>query len=777
MLVEDIGPADAKIMIVGEAPGKTEEETGMPFTGSSGKLLRQMLQHSVYNKKSRNEPSDRLLYWHSVLRDKIEKIRPNVVIALGAEALRAITNRRGIKNWRGTVLTYKDVKVIATYHPAAVIRQYDFHPIVEMDLAKALRESKFRELKYDECSIITKPTLRQTLDWLNECSRYPRVGWDIETVGRHVRCIGIARGSALKPEALVVPFIKFPSTDMVMPGQKNIISVGNVSYEASSYWNSHDELLVLDAIAKVMEGRTIQKVGHNSIAFDASVMKSEFKMEVNNHIMDTMHAFHLLYSELHMGLKFLVTILTNYPNYWADRQSDNDESEWHYNGMDAIATLVISYKLETELHNAGMMNLYKHINDLAIALTRIQERGICIDDDARKAMLEEQNVKLDKILKDISNVAGGSFNPNSPKQVKELLYDKLKFPIVYKDGKETTGEAALKKLAKRYPKERVLNDIVAYRKTSKLINTFLDMNLDADGKMRTSYNASGTKSGRISSSKTIWKTGMNLQNIPVGKAKGVESIRHLFIPSKGKIFVKADLVQAEALVVAEILSRHGDPTLAELHKNKDFDVHRWMASHIFNKPESEVTKHERNIGKLANHSGNYGAGPKVLTDKAAKEDIEGIDYRMAKRILEVRHRAIPGLKKWWRYVERKVRETRTLTTCFGRRRIFFGRMDESTFRDAYSFEPQSVVGEVTNRILTKIELNPNSKLTLLLQVHDEIDGECYERDLDEVVKEIKAAATVPIYINESPLIIPVDIEVGKNWGDLVSYKEYRNGKR
>ncbi len=843
MIVEDIGPVDAKIMLVAEAPGEHEEQTGKPFMGASGQLLKQMLQHSgidynscyvtnvspirppnnqfkyYYDDKSRKEPSDRLTNWCDVLRKKIEKIKPNVVIALGAEALRAITNRRGIEAWRGTVLSFRNIKIVATYHPAAVLRQYSFHPIVEMDLAKANRESPFTETKYDNCNILTKPSLRQTLDWLKYCYHYPRIGWDIETVGKHVRCIGVSRGPESCPEAIVIPFIKFPSSDMAMPSQKNIIKIGKMSGEMSSYWNTHDEMLVLDALSNILSDKKIQKVGHNSILFDAPLMKEEFQMGIGNHAMDTMHAFHLLYSELPMGLKFLVTIMTNYKNYWIGKETENDMSEWAYCGMDAIATLVISYKLETELHESKMADLYKHINNLALSLAKIQGRGIKIDDVARKEMLVVQKAKLKLVVDKINTTAGTDFNPASPKQVKELLYDKMKFPAAYKDRKVTTNEAALKKLLQRYPNESILRNIVSHRKISKLINTFLEMNLTKDNRMITSYNASGTKGARISSSKTLWKTGMNLQNIPVGKSKGVENIRNLFVPSscilcqgtgwivfpdsisrkiypdygdgdfKGtacrvcsgtgsKLFVKADLVQAESMVVGELLHKHGDSTLRDLHRKGGFDIHAWIAAQFLGKLEKDITGKEREaFGKIPNHSGNYRAGPQVMIDKAAKEEVPGIDFRMAKRLIVARHIAIPGLKKWWRIVDSQLRSTRTITTCFGRRRIFFGRMDEATFRDATSFEPQSTVGDVTNRILTKIEMNPNSKLTLLLQVHDEIDGECYEKDLDEVVKEIKEAALIPLFINDVPLIIPIEIEVGKNWRDVVPYKEYKNGRK
>ena len=167
--------------------------------------------------------------------------------------------------------------------------------------------------------------------------------------------------------------------------------------------------------------------------------------------------------------------------HWTEKRTDNDLSEWEYCGLDAISTLILSYKLESELNESGMKDLYKHINDLALSLAKIQERGIKIDVDARKKMVHAQGLRLKKIKTEIEKKYGAEFNPNSPKQVKELLYNKLKFPVIYVKRKISSDEASLRKLAQRYPEETILRNIINYRKVSKLINTFLDVNLDDDG--------------------------------------------------------------------------------------------------------------------------------------------------------------------------------------------------------------------------------------------------------------------------------------------------------
>lgn len=804
MKVSDIGPLDAKILLVGEAPGENEERLGEPFVGQAGKMLRQLLGHSkidyykcrvtnvvderppgnnfgfFYVDKRRNTPTESLeKYWRE-LREKIERLNPNVVIPLGGEALRAITGKRKISEWRGTPMSYKGIKIIPTFHPRYIISQYGHHPIAELDLAKAKYESAKREYAPNPVSIDIQPTLRNVISFIDAAlSNSTRVAFDIETIGKHVRCISLATSFGVMPEAISIPFFQFPSSSLadVSPGDK-FISFSGVAEGQSSYWSQHDEIEVLDKIAELFASDLVQKVGQNSISFDAPLIDDEFGVSINNHYMDTMHAWHVLYPEFPKSLSFLCSVLTNYPNYWTEKDSSDDRSMWSYNCWDAIVTLVISYDIEKELKDAGLDKLYfDHVHPLAFALSDASRRGVLIDKDARDKLTLEARKTIETVQKEINDLAGRELNPNSSQQVQKLLYEELKFPTIYKDGVSTANEEALRKLEKRYPNEKILAKIIEYRKSSKLVSTFLDVKIDDDGRMRTSYNASGTKGARISSSQNIWGGGMNLQNIPTGHStgtsRGVVGIRYIFVAGDGNVFVKGDLRQAETLVVAHILYRLGDSTLYDLYKNPEFDIHLWMASHIFDKSEDEINEIERNTGKLANHSGNYCAGPNVLLKKALNDGVEGVDYAMAKRVLEIRHKAIPGLKGWWADVERKLRQTRTLTTCLGRRRIFFGRLDDNaTLRDAVSYEPQSTVGDVCNIVFRRLSKSLRSDTRRMgftpipiLQVHDEVIVECLENEASQVAEEMKKAAIIPLFINEEPLVIPIDVSVGANWRD------------
>ena len=788
MQISDYGPTDAKILIIGEAPSKSDEKSGMPFCGQTGTFLKHMLKHSgidysqcyvttvlrdrppggnfgyFYEKSNRSVPNARLEQAWFDLRNRVKAIKPNVVICLGAEALRALTGKRGIGKWRGTVIMYNDIKVIGTYNPVAVMRQYDLHAICEIDFAKVERESHSPEWKFKRPKMILAPNLDQVRTWINETRTspaYPRVSFDIESIGNDIRCVGLARGGGSTLESICIPFIKFTSGSMVTPGTSRIVNFESNSDSGTSYWNFDEELVVLKLLAELFADRLLQKVGQNSIGFDQPFLEKYFGFEIENHYLDTMHAFHLLYAEFPKSLDFLVSIYTDYPNYSIEKITSNDTSEWEYNCYDCLATLEVSYKLDEEIRSSSMNRFYfDYIHPLIFAVRKMQENGITIDVEARTALAVKCTEELVECQKAINEAAGHELNVNSHVQVKKLLYKELRFPILYnKEGKPSSDEYTLQTLFKRYPEEKVLQHIMTYRKKSKLIGTFLNAKLDDDGKMRTSYNVSGTKNGRLSSSKNkITGKGMNLQNIP-------KDIRNLYVAEEGNVLVKGDLSQAETRVVAELLARVGDPTLQIKYQDPSFDIHRWMAASVLNIKEEEVDKTQRQFGKLDNHSGNYGAGPKVMQAKAHKYGIDNMTYKLAQHWLEERHAIIPGLRVWWADVEKKVKKSRCLDTCLGRKRIFFGRLDPVVFRDAYAFEPQSIVGDVTNMILLALHNKLDSDCKIVLQTHDEVVTECPESKVEQVKALYKEVSVIPLWINEIPLIIPIDLDVGKNWRD------------
>lgn len=362
MICQDVGPPDADIVLIGEAPGVEEERAGKPFVGAAGKMLRQMLKHAgidynacyTTNIMNVRPPGNQFKYFYEDkvpgkelefaterLRNKVDAIHPKVIIPLGAEPLRALCNKRGIVNWRGTWLSFRDINVLPTYHPSYILRVYKDHPIVEMDFVKAVKQ-KPANIPH----IRVMPNYALTMKTLDDyVMAKKRTAFDIETVGKHIRCIGFSNGLA----TISIPFIKFPSTNVLAPaiGSKVVKLIGSTG-TATSYWSTGEEVAVLDAIQRLFS-TDIEIVGQNSIGFDEPLLCEEFGLEINNHYMDTMHAFHCLYPEFPMGLNFLTSIYTDYPNYWTDKDTNDDVSEARYNGMDTVVTLDASYQIEKEL--------------------------------------------------------------------------------------------------------------------------------------------------------------------------------------------------------------------------------------------------------------------------------------------------------------------------------------------------------------------------------------------------------------------------------------------
>ncbi len=347
------------------------------------------------------------------------------------------------------------------------------------------------------------------------------------------------------------------------------------------------------------------------------------------------------------------------------------------------------------------------------------------------------------------------FNPRSPKQVKELLYTSLgmKPVISRKTHKSTSDEAALRSLRVKYPRhEKVIDLLLAHREKSKLLDSFLSSKLNDDGRLVTSYNAAGTVGGRITSQKTIFGMGANLQQTPTG------TFRRMFIAPKGKKLIKADLSQAEARAVAWFAQIH---TLITKFLDPLFDIHRWTAALFYNKQEFLITKEERDKTKGIVHGINYGRGPVSISVA------EGIPLLQVKKSIALYKSVLPQLELWHKKIQEELYTCRKLVTPLGRLRIFMGRLDDATFRSAYAFLPQSLIGDIINQALFKLHISLLENCFVVLQVHDELVIEAPDEKVDECIRLIKDACEIPIMITpiKVPLLIPAKVEVGDNWFD------------
>ena len=296
----------------------------------------------------------------------------------------------------------------------------------------------------------------------------------------------------------------------------------------------------------------------------------------------------------------------------------------------------------------------------------------------------------------------------------------------------------------------------------KLKGTYLEIVFDKDDRMRCTYNPRGTKFGRISSSKTIFETGMNMQNLP-------EEFAGFRVSDTGKIIVSLDKAKAEWVVVAY---ESGDASMINAIES-GIDVHAYTASQMFKIPLDVITFEEKIIGHsndaedIARKRKNIreldpyikGWLPRTTSIRqCGKKSNHGLNYderkamfaltneiteKEAAVIINFYHSIYPGIKRWYNRIQSKLGENRILTNCFGRKCRFLNRWGDYLFKAAYSFLPQSTVGEIVNRGMVEIYNSTDEAFDgweILRQVHDSIDFQCDDGSAGAIARGIIQAS-------------------------------------
>lgn len=740
--VEGYGPKNADIVIIGEAPKAEDEAIGIPFSGNDGKLLTQLLLKAgidrtkcyITNVVKIRPPADDLKNltkislhledFYSELYSEIESIKPKVILSLGAEPLKALTGLEGIQKYRGSVLSWNGIPVIPTFHPAYCLRDWPSTYISVFDMKKVHSIKPPMTRTY-----IINPTFEEIMQELDELSHKDFICIDLETFIQIpvIKMVGLGYSSN---RAFCIPLVK----------------------GLTPIWSPTQEEAILTELRALLSNPNIKFIAQNA-KFEMTQLFNIANLKI---WMDTMRSHAILYPEFPHGLDFITSIYTDMIYYKDDGKASaesNFDAHQIYNCKDVVATFEAAMKMEEELKESGLHKFY-HEYDIPLMhlLHKMEMRGVCIDKDK----LESFNVRIDseiEILKiKLKELTGTDLNPKSPKQLKKFLYVTLALPKKYQRGTDTltTDERALQEL---YSKSQnpALKVLIELRQKMTLKSNFLSMKLSKDGRIRTSYGL--TETGRLSSSKNIFKEGANLQNIPKRKGKWV---REIFIPTPGKVLFKADLSQADARVVAWLGK---DDLLKNLFKTGG-DIHKKVASIVFRTELNEVTKKERDLAKNMVHGANYGVGPVTFGISM------GIPKKEATYILEEVHKTFPNIRGVY-HTETKAHlsKNRTLITPFGRKRTFLSHWGEDLFRVAFAYRPQSTVGDYINHIMLDFEKSKPEGAEILIQVHDEVVGECYAKDVELVRSLIKKAADIKLIVEGDVLTIPIEIEFGPNWGE------------
>jgi len=789
--------AGAKIALVGEQPAKYELRNGKPFSGPAGKNLDDCLQAAGIARRDcslhntictvEEDLSEYITLTGSganrkgfitpkgspyveMLKEELTSSSANIIVALGNIPLFALTGRVGITNWRGSIIESTLVtgkKILPTFHPAtwteeklykapeAFLNKY----LVIMELKKAKLEAEFPEIRAIERALKIAPTYYeaiQFLSYIDERASFDSLvlDYDIETVPgtSEISCISL---SINEKYAMCIPFI----------------------YAKGDYFSLEQEASIIRALGKLLENNAIKKRGQNLI-FDSHLIFRKYGIVTRN-IADTMVAQKILYPDFcgsvdattgkpkgtsHKGasLQFITAMWTDIPYYKQDGKQfltgmTDWEKGWRYNCLDSLATSSAFPRQLNELREKGNLKTYERQIQLIEPLTYMMEHGIRVNKEGMEKERKVNEQRITVLEQMCYKLIGMEINLDSPKQLMEYFYNTLKLPPYTKDGKVTVNVDAMKKIASQGHSVAAL--ILELRGLRKRNSTFLNIaKIDADGRVRCSYNPVGTRYGRISSSENIFGTGMNLQNVP-------HHVLTYFLADPGSLIYELDYSQIENRIVAYC---GNIPTMIQVFE-KGLDSHRMTAALVLsiirnkNVAYEEITADERqDYGKRPNHAFNYGYGPNSFAMRYELSITE------AKNIHEAYHRAYPGLEKsYWKYVQNCLRENRTLTNLLDRKVIFLGKWGEKLLHEAYSCIPQGTCGDMINErgiIFSYFNSDPLFKhAEILTQIHDsmaiQIPLNIPVKDHATILVALKKSLETPLIFKGKKFIVPVDLVV------------------
>lgn len=542
--VPNEGPKDARIYLVGEAPGADEVDARRPFVGVSGLKLRNCIGRNGIGEdtlrfanlcqyRPPNNKFEAILRTRELeagiqeLASDVREFRPNVIAALGNWPLYYLTGKRGKKaagtgigKWRGSILPCvlpgcEGVKVVASYHPAFVVRQPTAYPIFDTDIKRVVGDSLFPELRYPVRNLVLDPRGDLLEDWTQRLCESEYLAIDIETVKRtpHILCIGFSPS----PEVAVV--IAHSSTDFARR----------------------------DAVARILESRA-KKIFHNGGVFDIPILENN-GYRILHYFWDTMAAQHVMWPELPKSLEYLTSVLSRQPYYktagraeipddakgWSEKFDRN--ALYEYNGTDccetynAFSSQVVDFA-EGPPQWRRVFEFEMRQYKVAAGISRT---GMLVDLKRRETLKRALQAKWAIIQFVLNNLVKLRVNVNSPKQMRALLYDKDKLglpPRKDHEGNLTTDEDAIvsliaftkDKLSKLKPggnanqfwqlRLDALSSILLIRGIRKLLSSYINIKISDDGRLRATYKPVSTETGRWACAVYFDGTGTNAQTFP-----------------------------------------------------------------------------------------------------------------------------------------------------------------------------------------------------------------------------------------------------------------------
>ena len=524
---------------------------------------------------------------------------------------------------------------------------------------------------------------------------------------------------------------------------------------------------IVNLLKPVFENEQAVKVGQN-IKYDMLVL-SNYGVQVKGKLFDTMIAHYVLQPELRHNMDYLAEIYLKYQTIHIDEligpkgkgqknMRDLSPTEvYKYACEDADVTLKLKAILEKEMQENRVTELFEEIEmPLVPVLAYMERNGVRIDTEALKESSKHFTARMQQIETEVHQLAGMEFNIASPKQVGEVLFDRLKIvekPKKTKTGQYITSEEVLESLK---GKHEIVGKILEHRGLKKLLGTYIDalpqLINPATGHIHTSFNQTVTATGRLSSSNP------NLQNIPIRNEDGKE-IRKAFIPDDGCEFFSADYSQIELRIMAHL---SGDPHMIEAFR-KEQDIHAATAAKIYKEELAEVTREQRSKAKTANFGIIYGISVFGLAERL------NVDRKEAKELIDGYFSNYPDVKRYMDESIQVAREKGYIETIFNRKRYLPDINSRNAVvrgyaeRNAINAPIQGSAADIIKVAMVRIYkrfMEEGIRSKMILQVHDELNFSVLPEE-KEKVQQIVISEMEGAYKMKVPL--RADCGWGQNW--------------
>jgi uracil-DNA glycosylase family 4 len=812
--VPDEGVGSERVVLIGEAPGLHEDLTGRPFVGPAGQLLaRWQAEAGLYREdcywtntypykppgnKLNKVPKAEREHWIGELHQRLDALTdPYVLVPMGDFALKALVGTMGIVARRGALGQYttrsgRVVKVIPTIHPAAIFRTPKWERRCRLDWHRIAGDARTREFDLPERQHLIAPTVQDLQDYVALVQAEPAGGVlaiDIETprqlswVSPGVKKDGTPKKAKRKKGARRIACVGFaltPRLSLTIP-------------TTLGYWQDPHLLQQAWAVVKRLCEAPIEKVLHNGL-FDTWWL-ARHGITLRSWLWDTLSLHHALDARDQHSLAYIASVLTRQP-YWKDmddpKEGDDDvgavedddspdaRAFWRYNGIDACVTRELLDTLLGQVEKQGKLDFYRrHYGMMFAPLLRMMRRGLRVDDQVRRRRHMQLQGQLVRTLDELEGLVGeplaGKKGALSAKRVQWLLYTHLRLPARKdrKTGNLTAKEVVVRQLTLRYPEKMgVIGPLVLRHQRLRKLAEFYDHKaVDQDGRVRCTY-AFTTSTGRLSSRENPNGTGRNLQNVD-------REARDTFLPDEGRLFLAADLSQAESRVVWALTQ---DAELIQLARLGpwEFDVHTYNGTFIFGVREQAITKMQRYLAKRAVHAGHYGMEGLKLSEILLLDDVvQGVE--VCTGMIEAYMQRFPAIRRWQRRVRAQVMEARRLVNPWGREWLGpSDRLTDELYREAYAFLPQSSIADLLNQhglVPLDAEIRRRGwQSRVNAQVHDELLVSVVQEEAYDVALALQQHLAVEVVyrMHEGdegvPLTIPVEWKLGRSWKAEVEWK-------